>query len=79
MPLTVDELLEALPEVGLRLWMLDQSVGGITGGGDGWHASLYDPAHPLTRFEADGATPVAALAESLRLAGVNVEDVPPWE
>jgi hypothetical protein len=63
-----DELLEALPEVGLKLWMLDQT-------GEGWHAAVYDPLNPLTsRQEGEGATPAEALTNALKAAGVNVED-----
>lgn len=63
-----DELLEALPEVGLKLWMLDQT-------GEGWHAAVYDPLYPLsTRHDGEGATPAEALTNALKAAGVNVED-----
>lgn len=63
----VDELLAALPDVGLGLWMLDQT-------GEGWHAAVYEPRHPTARFEATGATPAAALTAALSLAGVAIED-----
>lgn len=71
----LDEILEALPDVGLRLWMLDQTAGGVAGGGDGWHAAVYDPLHPAgSHCEANAVTPLAAMVEALRLAGVNVGD-----
>lgn len=63
----LDEILEALPEVGLRLWMLDQT-------GGGWHAAVYDAAHPLTQHEAEGTTPLEAMAGACRAAGVDVTD-----
>lgn len=67
MPPTVDELLAALPDVGLRLWMLDQADV------NWWHASLCESASPTTRFEADAATPGDALAGALAKAGVVIE------
>lgn len=64
----LDEILEALPDVGLRLWMLDQV-------GAGWHAAVYDPQHPnSSRCEADGETAIAAMVEACRKAGVDVAD-----
>lgn len=73
MTMRLDEILEALPGVGLRLWMLDQTSGGTTGGGDDWHAVVYDPLHPIdSRCEATGETPLTAMVEALRLAGVDV-------
>lgn len=68
MPPTVDELLAALPDVGLRLWMLDQCDA------NWWHASLCESASPTARFEADAATPGDALAAALAKAGVNISD-----
>lgn len=67
MPPTVDELLEALPQVGLQLWMLDQADA------NWWHAALCESASPTARFEADAATPGAALAAALAKAGVVIE------
>lgn len=64
-----DEILAALPEVGLRLWMLDQIDDGR------WHAAVYDPLTPLrSRKEAEGDSPAAALVAALKLAGVDVTD-----
>lgn len=62
-----DELLAALPDVGLRLWMLTQTEAG-------WSAAVYDPKHPMNRWEAEAYTPAAALVCALRDAGVEVTD-----
>lgn len=62
----VDELLGALPEVGLRLHNLFQL-------GDGWQANVRasdgDPCFEFGR----GATPAQALVAALKAAGVKVE------
>lgn len=64
-----DEILAALSEVGLRLWMLDQIDDGR------WHAAVYAPTSPLTsRAEGDGDSPAAALIAALKVAGVDVAD-----
>jgi hypothetical protein len=64
----LDEILEALPDVGLSLWMLDQV-------GDKWHAAVYDPKSPLaSRQEAEAGTPMDAMIGALKLAGVDVSD-----
>lgn len=70
----LDEILEALPEVGLRLWMLDQCE---ELQGDKyvpvWHAAVYVPEQGLRgRQEAHGATPCEAMCAALKLAGVDV-------
>lgn len=67
MPPTVDELLAALPDVGLHLWMLDQADA------NWWHASLCEYDSPTTRFEADAATPGDAMTAALAKAGVVIE------
>lgn len=64
-----DELLAALPEVGLGLWMLDQ-VGAV------WHAAVFDPKRPVMRWEGEGYSPATALMAALADAGVVLEDEP---
>lgn len=69
MPPTVDELLEALPEVGLQLWMLDQCDANV------WHAAVCDPKAPgKDRWDGVGGTPCHALQAALLSAGVNISD-----
>lgn len=64
-----DEILGALAEVGLRLWMLDQIDDGR------WHAAVYNPLDPLkSRVEGEGDTPADALTAALKEAGVDVSD-----
>lgn len=62
-----DELLAALPDVGVDLWMLDHSA-------MGWRAKLYDPVQPSKTWEGWGETPAEALIEALKEAGVVVTD-----
>jgi hypothetical protein len=64
----LDEILEALPSVGLRLWMLDQPDA------DHWSMALYDPSHPLERFCGTGTSPLAAAVAACDEAGVSVRD-----
>jgi hypothetical protein len=64
-----DEILAALPEVGLRLWMLDEIDDGR------WHAAVYNPLDPLkSRCEGEGDAPAAALIAALKVAGIDAED-----
>lgn len=68
MPPTVDELLAALPDVGLRLWMLDHDGVSV------WHAAVCDSKAPGTnRWDGLGGTPCHALQAALLSAGVVVE------
>lgn len=62
---TLEELVTALPDVGLRLWMLTQTEGG-------WSAAVYDPLHPLQRWEAEAQTPGEAVTNALQAAGVDI-------
>lgn len=66
-----DEILAALPELGLLVWRLDQ------GSDWKWHAVLEDTtADPLAYPCGDGDTAAAALIEALGKAGIRVEDSP---
>jgi hypothetical protein len=68
-----DELLAALPEVGLRLVNLGEHTGGAR-----WGCLLsdaaFDPSSNL--YDGQGDTPAAALIMALRKAGVDVSDDP---
>lgn len=64
----LDELLELLPTVGLKVWMIDQTD-------EGWHAALYDPLHPMdSRVEAEGGTAAQAVTKALSVAGVAIDE-----
>lgn len=66
-----DEILAALPELGLLVWRLDQ------GSDWKWHVVLEDTTkHPLEMYSGDGDTAAAALIEALGKAGITVEDSP---
>lgn len=67
MKTTVDEILELLPEVGLRLWILTQS------GETQWSCQLYNPAMPSHRVEGLGTSPVASAVAALKADGVDIE------
>lgn len=68
MPKAVDEILEALPAVGLQLWLLSDN------GAEGWYAVISAPGNAATGKHGNGATAAAALIEALGRHGVNVED-----
>ncbi len=64
----VDEIIRALPDVGLRLTNLFEMEGGV------WRANMRD-RDTMTGLEfGDGATPVEALCSCLLKAGVDVRD-----
>lgn len=68
----VDELLAALPEVGLSLIYLGEHTGA-----DVWGCMIGprdDPQHRGGHWDGQGETPSDAIAVALRRAGVNVED-----
>lgn len=65
----LDEILDALPDVGLELWMLTQTAP------HAWSAQVHDPLHPITtREEGLGTTPLAAMIAACTAAGVDVTD-----
>jgi hypothetical protein len=68
-----DELLTALPEVGLRLVNLGEHTGAAR-----WGCQLSDAAFDPTAslYDGHGDTPAAALIMALRKAGVDVSDDP---
>jgi hypothetical protein len=63
----LDELLDALPQVGLRLWLMCDNVT------EGWYCVLNEEAHRSTQFYGNGATAVEAIVAALQLAGVELE------
>lgn len=63
----VDELLAALPEVGLRLWILADN-------GENWYCVVHVPAHPMTQWHANAPTAAEALIGALESAGIKVTD-----
>lgn len=69
----VDEILEALPEVGLQLWMLCDN------GKEGWYCVLHGRGSvpkdndPNTGY-GNGETALAALVEACGRCGVDVTD-----
>lgn len=65
---TVDEILAALHDVGLRLWILSDNAGD-----GGWYAVFAEIRHPDKQFHGNGATAVDALARALENAGVKVD------
>lgn len=66
---TVDEILAALHEVGLRLWILSDNAGD-----GGWYAVVCDASHPNQQWHGNGATASDALARALEDAGVKVNE-----
>lgn len=68
----VDEILEALPEVGLQLWMLCDN------GPDGWYCVLHDRGATPDWDKVDGTgrgpSPLDALVEACGRFGVDVKD-----
>jgi hypothetical protein len=64
---SVDEILSALAEVQLRLWLLADN------GSDGWYAVLCDQGSPNKQWHGNGATAQDALARALEDAGVKVD------
>lgn len=69
-----DELLAALPEVGLRLEILGERPGHTDAR---WIAVIAEaPYGPESeRYDAHGATPAGALIAVLAVAGIQVDDV----
>lgn len=65
-----DELLAALPDVGLQLWILSDN------GEEGWYAIICEPGNAATGRHGNGATAAAALIEALKAHGVEVTDDP---
>lgn len=66
---TLDELVRALPDVGLKLWRFDQGDDGT------YHVVLEDAqgdilAHPF----GDDKDPVIAFTRALKLAGIQIDD-----
>lgn len=71
MGLRVDEILEALPEVELQLWMLCDN-----GAEHGWYCVLH-PRGGVPDNDKDagrGASPLEALVAACAIWGINVED-----
>lgn len=66
--MVVDELLAALPNVGLQLWLLGDS------GSDGWYCVLNEIGRPVMQHSGNGATAAEALSSALSDAGVNLEE-----
>lgn len=63
----LDELLAALPEVGLQIWLMcDNDT-------EGWYCVLNEKAHRSNQFYGNGATAVEAITAALKLAGVEME------
>ena len=66
----LDEILEALPRVGLKLTHL-----GWHTGADPWGVTIRDIAEgPDGVYWGQGDTPVAAFAAALRMCGVEFTD-----
>lgn len=65
---TFDEILAALPQVGLRLWILGDQ------GNEGWYAVVNEIGQPTKQYHGNGATAQDALARALEDAGVKVDD-----
>lgn len=68
-----DELLAALPEVGLRLVTLGEHTGA-----DRWGVQVAEEAFgPSSRlYHGQGDSPAAALIQALQRAGIQVSDDP---
>lgn len=64
----VDELLAALPEVGLRLNNMFQRTDGV------WQANVRDANDTGAEFGL-GPTPAAALVQALKKAGIEVDGI----
>lgn len=66
----LDELIDLLPEAGLKLWRFDQS--------DmfGWHVCLEgeNEHRELAHYSGDSDTPLGAMIAAFNKAGFNVED-----
>lgn len=70
----LDEILEALPDVGFSVWRLDEAVLELCKERC-WHCVLEDTESlPLMHYAGDGATALAAIAAALLKAGVDVTD-----
>lgn len=74
MSMRVDEILEALPEVGLRLTNLFQSRYELAGNVkiDGWQANVS--ADGTCYQFGRGETPILALQAALKASGVDLQD-----
>ena len=66
------EILDALPQVGLQLWMLCDN------GAEGWYCVLCErgsvPKWEVLDGRGRGATAAAALTEALAKFGVEISD-----
>lgn len=67
MPAPVDEYIEALPQVSLRMTYLGQHVCG------NWACFMTHITASGSHYYGDGATPTEAIETCLRYAGVNVD------
>jgi len=66
----LDEILDALPEVGLQLISLGQHAGA-----DAWGAQIREKALACPNiFDGQGSTPLEAVAQALHAAGVELSD-----
>lgn len=64
----LDEIIDALPDVGLRLCNLFQMESG------GWRANVRDAGTLTGHQYGDGATALGAMVACLRAAGVDAEE-----
>lgn len=67
----LDEILEALPEVGLAVRRLDQWP--PSDGGDAWWTCVLEDGTGCNNMHR-GATPLEAVTGSLAKAGITLED-----
>lgn len=65
---TVDEMLGAIAEVGLRLWILCDN------GAEGWYCVTHDVGNVANQHAGNGATAVEAMVASLKNAGIEIDD-----
>ena len=66
----LDEIIEALPSVGLKVWRMDQ------GEDNSWHVVLEErEAQPyIVMSSGDGPTALEAMVAACKKAGVDVSD-----
>lgn len=64
----VDEILEALPEVGLSMSYMGQHTCGT------WGVYLCETTSRRSTFWGEGDSPAAALIEALKMAGIDATD-----